>query len=330
MKETCLILFAVACVAAAISTVDSEWETFKTKFDKQYSAEEDVKRRKIFYENKIMIDEHNQKYEEGKVTFKMGINEFADMLQEETSYLRGYKQKDTHSSSSRASSVFKPKEFVIYPDSIDWRERGYVTPVKYQGGCGSCWAFSAVGSLEGQNFAKTGNLKLTSLSEQNLVDCDKGDYGCDGGLIIDAFDYVINNHGIDTEESYPYVAYDQDCNFNTKNIGGYCSGYVNITSGSEYDLMAAVATIGPVSVAIDADHTDFTYYVNGVYYNPLCSSKNLDHAVLVVGYGTYDNQDYWLIKNSWGADWGDDGYIMMARNRENNCGIATAAAYPLV
>ncbi|RXG68597.1 Digestive cysteine proteinase 1 [Armadillidium vulgare] len=276
-----------------------------------------------------MIEEHNQKYEEGKVTFKMGINEFADMLQEETSYLRGYKQKDTHSSSSKASSIFKPKEFVIYPDSIDWRERGYVTPVKYQGGCGSCWAFSAVGSLEGQNFAKTGNLKLTSLSEQNLVDCVQGSImGCNGGNMK----YKISNKSFDIL-IYSFIInlnIDQDCNFNTKNIGGYCSGYVNITSGSEYDLMAAVATIGPVSVAIDADHTDFTYYVNGVYYNPLCSSKNLDHAVLVVGYGTYDNQDYWLIKNSWGADWGDDGYIMMARNRENNCGIATAAAYPLV
>ncbi|KAL7631755.1 UNVERIFIED_CONTAM: hypothetical protein RMT77_017936 [Armadillidium vulgare] len=324
MKQACLILLFLAC-ASACSTVDLDWEAFKAKFNKFYSVDEDVQRRKMFNENKLRILEHNKKYEEGKVTFKMGINKFADKFPEEMSYLKGYKGKK---STLRKAPIFNPQENITVPETVDWREQGYVTPVKDQGHCGSCWAFSATGSLEGQNFAKRGT--LISLSEQNLVDCVDGEGCIKGGWMDDAFQYVKEAHGIDTEESYPYKAMDSyRCKFDPRDIGGTCSGYVDISSGSEDDLLSATATIGPISVAIDASQRSFNFYSEGVYYEPDCSTTSLDHGVLVVGYGNYNGQDYWLVKNSWGTGWGEDGYIMMSRNKDNNCGIATSASYPL-
>ena len=145
-----------------------------------------------------------------------------------------------------------------------------------------------------------------------------------------AFQYIKENHGIDTEESYPYEAEDDKCRFSTKNIGADDVGFVDIPQGDEAVLMKAVASIGPVSIAIDASQESFQFYSTGVYQEPRCSSKELDHGVLIVGYGTENGQDYWLVKNSWGSGWGDNGYIKMARNKGNQCGVATSASYPLV
>lgn len=146
-----------------------------------------------------------------------------------------------------------------------------------------------------------------------------------------AFKYIKNNGGIDTEKAYPYRAEDEKCRYTPKNKGATDKGFVDIDSGDEDKLKAAVATIGPVSIAIDASHETFQLYAGGVYYEPQCSSDQLDHGVLIVGYGTDEQgQDYWLVKNSWGASWGDQGYIKMARNKDNNCGVATQASYPLV
>lgn len=147
-----------------------------------------------------------------------------------------------------------------------------------------------------------------------------------------AFRYIKDNHGIDTENSYPYLAEDEKCHYKPKNSGATDRGFVDIESGNEDKLKAAVATIGPISVAIDASHESFQLYSDGVYYEPECSSEQLDHGVLVVGYGTDEasGQDYWLVKNSWGDSWGDKGYVKMARNKDNHCGIATQASYPLV
>ncbi|CAH1788230.1 unnamed protein product [Owenia fusiformis] len=223
---------------------------------------------------------------------------------------------------------------VNIPDTWDWRTKGYVTPVKNQLQCGSCWAFSTTGSLEGQHFKKTG--KLVSLSEQNLVDCStkEGNHGCQGGLMDYGFTYIKQNGGIDTEASYPYKAVDGKCAFNAANVGATDTGFVDVKSGDEGDLLNAVATVGPIAVAIDASHSSFQLYKSGVYHNFFCSSKRLDHGVLAVGYGSesgiFEKHDYWLVKNSWGSSWGMDGYIKMSRNRNNNCGIATQASYPLV
>lgn len=147
-----------------------------------------------------------------------------------------------------------------------------------------------------------------------------------------AFRYIKDNRGIDTESSYPYLAEDEKCHYKPRNSGATDRGFVDIESGNEQKLKAAVATIGPVSVAIDASHESFQQYSEGVYYEPECSSEELDHGVLVVGYGTDEEsgQDYWLVKNSWGDSWGDKGYVKMARNKDNHCGIATQASYPLV
>merc|ERR1719362_2512481 len=192
--------------------------------------------------------------------------------------------------------------------SVDWVKEGYVTGVKNQAQCGSCWAFSATGSLEGQHFKKTG--KLVSLSEQNLVDCEKQDFGCMGGLMAHAFAYIEKNNGIDTESSYPYTAKTgKKCLFKPKDVGATLQSYKTIPTGKEDELQKAVASVGPVSVAIDASQRSFHFYKKGVYYEPDCSSIRLDHGVLAVGYGTDTGKDYWMVKNSWGTTWGMEGYI---------------------
>merc|ERR1712179_189555 len=249
------------------------------------------------------------------------MNKYGDMSSREfVATMNGYK---VNISGPGMCSQFQPPlnvKLTDLPDTVDWRKEGYVTPIKDQGQCGSCWSFSATGSLEGQNFKKTQT--LTSLSEKNLMDCSKkeGNHGCEGGLMDLAFEYVIKNMGIDTEMSYPYMPRDGSCKFNKANIGATEKSCMDIKKGSEDDLKAAVATVGPISVAIDASHASFQMYKRGVYNERRCSSSRLDHGVLAVGYGNEDNKDYWLVKNSWGTSWGMEGYIMMSRNEDNQCG----------
>jgi cathepsin L len=214
--------------------------------------------------------------------------------------------------------------------NVDWRTKGAVTAVKNQGQCGSCWSFSTTGSVEGCHQISTGS--LVSLSEQNLMDCswNQGNEACNGGLMTPAMTYIISNGGIDTESSYPYTATSSHtCRYSAANRGSTEKSYTNVAKGDENDLANKV-NIGPTSVAIDASQSSFQLYKSGVYYEPRCSSTQLDHGVLAVGYGTDDTSkaDYWIVKNSWGTSWGMSGYIWMSRNRNNNCGIATMATLP--
>ncbi|XP_017777378.1 PREDICTED: cathepsin L [Nicrophorus vespilloides] len=335
-----LLLAAVLAVAQAVSFFDlvgEQWTSFKLSHSKKYESKTEEKfRMKIFMENSHKVAKHNQMYDMGMVSYKLSLNKWADMLHHEFVHtVNGYNRSTNgllkNKGFNEKGATYISPAHITLPKEVDWRDDGAVTEVKDQGHCGSCWAFSSTGALEGQHFRKTG--KLVSLSEQNLIDCSGryGNNGCNGGLMDYAFQYVKDNKGIDTENSYPYDAEDESCRYNPKNSGATDRGYVDIESGSEEKLLAALATVGPISVAIDASHESFQLYSEGVYFEPSCSSENLDHGVLLVGYGTDDKgQDYWLVKNSWGNTWGDKGYVKMARNKDNHCGIATASSYPLV
>ncbi|ERL86466.1 cathepsin L [Dendroctonus ponderosae] len=332
-----LVTIAVACQAVSFSElVQEQWNSFKVQHKKQYESETEERfRMKIFMDNSHKVAKHNKLFEQGLYPYKLAMNKYGDLLHHEfVGLLNGFNRTKTYLKRGELqdSITFIEPAHVDIPDTVDWRQEGAVTPVKDQGHCGSCWSFSATGALEGQHFRQT--KKLVSLSEQNLVDCSSrfGNNGCNGGLMDNAFRYIKNNGGIDTEAAYPYMGEDEKCRYSAKNRGATDKGFVDIPSGDEDKLKAAVATVGPISIAIDASHESFQLYSNGVYSDPTCSSTELDHGVLVVGYGTDEKtgMDYWLVKNSWGDTWGLDGYIKMARNQDNQCGVATQASYPLV
>jgi len=318
MKLAVLLLLAVSAFAAYS---EKEYRTaflnFVKDHDKVYSSSEFRSKYATFKANMDFVAEWNSKPNSHRV----GINKFADLSLKEfsTMYLgtRAVVNVTSYEPSVGAN-----------PASVDWRTKGAVTPIKDQGQCGSCWAFSAVGSTEAAHFFST--QKLVSLSEQNLVDCSgsQGNQGCSGGLMTQAFSYIETNNGIDTETSYPYKAVDGTCVFNATNVGATLTGYSNIPAGSEAKLVDAIVT-APISVAIDASHSSFQLYVSGVYYEEACSATQLDHGVLAVGYGgTGAKGEFYIVKNSWGTSWGNAGYIQMSRNRDNNCGIATMASKP--
>ncbi|XP_075903378.1 cathepsin La [Nelusetta ayraudi] len=328
-----LCLSGVLSAPMLDSSLDKHWDEWKGFHSKTYHEKEETWRRLVWEKNLMMIEMHNLEHSMGKHTYSLGMNHFGDLTHEEfRQVMNGYAHK---TQKKRSGSLFMEPAFLEAPKKVDWRENGYVTDVKDQGQCGSCWAFSTTGSLEGQHFRKTG--KLVSLSEQNLVDCsrEEGNQGCNGGLMDQAFTYIQKNHGLDSEDSYPYEATDEgNCRYNPKFNSANDTGFIDIPTGNERSLMKAVASVGPVSVAIDASHQSFQFYHSGIYYDKNCSSEELDHGVLLVGYGyesiDEDRQHYWIVKNSWSPNWGDKGYIRMAKDRQNHCGIATAASYPLV
>ena len=181
--------------------------------------------------------------------------------------------------------------------------------------------------MEAHNAIKHGN--LVELSEQNLLDCTYGS-SCNGGYYERAFNYVRDNNGIDTETSYRYKGREGYCNYSRRNKGASCKGYSRVTSEDEDALKQTLGTVGPVAIAIDASQQSFKFYNGGIYDDEDCSSDNSNHAVLAIGYGQEDDQEYWLIKNSWGERWGDNGYIRIKKDGDNFCGVASEPAYPVM
>ncbi|EDL93860.1 testin gene [Rattus norvegicus] len=310
-------------------SLDVEWNEWRTKHGKTYNMNEERLKRAVWEKNFKMIELHNWEYLEGRHDFTMAMNAFGDLTNIEfVKMMTGFQRqkiKKTH--------IFQDHQFLYVPKRVDWRQLGYVTPVKNQGHCASSWAFSATGSLEGQMFRKTE--RLIPLSEQNLLDCMGSNvtHGCSGGFMQYAFQYVKDNGGLATEESYPYRGQGRECRYHAENSAANVRDFVQIP-GSEEALMKAVAKVGPISVAVDASHGSFQFYGSGIYYEPQCKRVHLNHAVLVVGYGfegeESDGNSFWLVKNSWGEEWGMKGYMKLAKDWSNHCGIATYSTYPIV
>ncbi|KAK3432985.1 hypothetical protein EUGRSUZ_D00502 [Eucalyptus grandis] len=291
-------------------------------------AVEKAKRYEIFKENIKRINAFNN----GKdVGYKMAVNKFADLTNEEfrASYT-GYKRRPTRVLSSGEKKPFKYANFTAIPAALDWRTKKAVTPVKDQGNCGSCWAFSAVAAMEGITMIK--KRKLVPLSVQELVDCDDNDDGCIGGLMDSAFEFIVSNGGLTTEANYPYQENKGTCNTaKAANPAASITGYKDVPANNEKALLQAVAN-QPVSVAIEGGGFDFQFYSTGVFTGS-CGT-DIDHAVTAVGYGKTSGSGgtkYWLMKNSWGTGWGEKGYMRIQKDVSSKaglCGLATEASYP--
>ncbi|XP_061375419.1 zingipain-2-like [Gastrolobium bilobum] len=298
------------------------FESWLKQNDRQYKDSEEWEVRFGIYQANVQIIEC---YNSQNHSYNLTDNKFADLTNEEFKNI--YMGFGTRLLSHTG---FRYHEQGDLPQSKDWRKEGAVTDIKDQGHCGSCWAFSAVAAVEGINKIKSGN--LVSLSEQELVDCDvkNGNQGCEGGLMETAFTFITNNGGLTTTKDYPYQGIDGTCDM--KKAGNHAvniSGYENVPANNETVLKAAVAN-QPVSVAIDAGGLLFQLYSQGVF-SGFCG-KQLNHGVTIVGYGEQNGDKYWLVKNSWGADWGESGYIRMKRetfDKDGTCGIAMDASYPV-
>ena len=311
-----------------INIIHDKWNKFVNyfhNFNKKYNDINHIfKKLEVFHDNLEYINYQNKRNN----SYELGINNFADMTNEEyIEYVSSINYNNLRSSICKVQSSSTGS----FPSSVDWRNKNAVTPVKDQGQCGSCWSFSTTGAVEGIYSIKKGVLK--SFSEQQLVDCSYsyGDLGCNGGLMQNAFTYIHDN-GITTEDAYPYTATSSRFSCQKFTPVTFVTGCENVIA-NELQLTYSVAR-QPVSVSIEADSRSFQLYKSGVYDDTACGTT-LDHGVLAVGYGSENGKDYWLVKNSWSSSWGDNGYIKIARNSvatstKGLCGIAMDASYPLI
>jgi|Transcript_10696 C1A family cysteine protease len=328
-------------------SLHDEWTKMHSKV---YATEEEtLERLKIWIANHDRIESHNSQLPKPK--FTLGHNEYSDLTEDEfaqrfrlgkysrTPELAKEKTQKLASSQAEVKTARHLPENQLpldLPDAVNWIQLGGVTPVKNQGSCGSCWAFSTTGALEGAKYVKTG--ELVALSEQNLLDCDHEDLGCNGGLMDNAFKFDEKSGGLCSEDDYPYEAKQgSTCNpMNCTDVSGSeVSTFYDVPAGEEKSLLAALA-MQPISVAIQADQFAFQFYKGGVLTDDSCGKNaQLDHGVLAVGYGSdlETNEPYFIVKNSWGETWGENGYIRMSRASKNEygmCGILKMASYPVV
>ena len=315
-----------------LETEESFWELYerwRSHHTVSRSLDEKQKRFNVFKQNVLHVHNTNKMDK----PYKLKLNKFADMTNHEfrSTYADSkIKHLKMFQGSSRATGTFMYENVKKVPSSVDWRKNGAVTDVKDQGQCGSCWAFSTIAAVEGINQIKTN--KLVSLSEQELVDCDTSEnQGCNGGLMDLAFDFIKKKGGITTEANYPYEANDGTCDASKANsLAVSIDGHEDVPANDEDALLKAAAN-QPVSVAIDAGSSDLQFYSEGVFTGQ-CGT-DLNHGVAVVGYGTaLDGTKFWIVRNSWGPEWGEKGSIRMQRgifDKEGLCGIAMQASYPI-
>jgi len=286
--------------------------------DRVYTRSDLRVRFAIFKANVEMIYEHNAANEH---SFTLGINQFADLTsQEHASIFSGTRASKRHGLQMADLSD------VEVAANIDWREKGGVTAVKNQGQCGSCWAFSAVGSMEGSHFISTG--ELIDLAPQQFVDCshEEDSQGCNGGIMDGAFEHAIAD-GADALKDYNYAGKDGSCREANITAVAKFTAFKDVPKKDE-EALAAALNVGPVSIAIKANGIFFQFYDKGIFDHDTCTGedKDLDHGVLLIGYGTENNTDFWTVKNSWGEGWGESGYIRFAKGK-NMCGVASSASY---
>jgi C1A family cysteine protease len=318
------LLFVVGFASIAeMEQMSSMWEAWKVQHQKSYSPLEETARFGIFTHNYKKI----QKFNAENDTPQLAMNKFGDLTAAE------FKNKHAscafyESNQDVVQASTESYDFGALPASVDWRAKGAVTAVKNQGQCGSCWTFSTTGVLEGWNFIHNG--QLLSFSEQQIVDCDTGtDQGCDGGWPYLAVQYAAKN-GLETEADYPYTAQDGTCRFQSGKAHKVNNGYSFVTANSTDQLKAALVN-QPVSVLIEADQDVFQFYKSGVI--KLNCGAALDHAVLAVGYHKVGVLEAFIVKNSWGTDWGMDGYVQIWDSQTPNggqgvCGILAQPMIP--
>jgi len=296
------------------------FKSYLVDFHKSYPAFEHTAHEAIFNNTMQKILLHNS---DTTNTWKMGVTKFTDMSVDERAMYKGHKAFSAlYDTASLAKLESRMVPVAKLPASVDWRIKGMCTPVKNQGGCGSCWAFSATEVIESAVAIATG--KLLTLAPQQMVSCAPnpddcgGTGGCQGSVQWLGFNYTKSAGGLSLETDYPYMGTTGTCKTSAIKPAAGVKGYVRLPANNYTALMNAVATIGPISISVDASWMD---YEKGVYSGP-CGTT-IDHAVVLVGYGTEQGKDYYLVRNSWGASWGDEGYIKIARHSDDSteCGI---------